>query len=1082
MKRLLSLLVLILFIIVQIVPVATFASSENAVNDSVNFAFIQAARELINDNWDDSFFSTISLKTGDSKMFIDGEERDITPPVLEGENLMLPAIDIAKAVGDDVHIDKEDGQVTVVDEAEEKDVVFDTPAESNMQRSLSSSGSQMNDLTEVTVDNDGYMQGLLPDGTIVVRKPLADESQLEELLNIDIIRDGENVMITKPFQLKQVVLQTKDGVKLPVTYGASDFVTDNAGLYLLQYSTVIAAKNACDAFQSSENISYAVPNSIVKTSSLGWGTSKISADRFKAKLSSEGKLDKEITVAVVDTGVDVNHPFLQGRIRADIGYDFIGKDSTPEDVFGHGTHVSGTVVDCSSSNVKILPIKTFRDSDGGGDELTISLGIRYAADKGANVINMSFGGVHNDVNCLVKQAVDYAIGKGSVCVAAAGNGSGDTKHVCPANIDSVITVAATDARDCLTSFTNYGDAIDVSAPGAYINSCSPGGGYISKSGTSMAAPHVSASVAMLLTDNRSLTPAEAQTAIRNIAVDCGPVGWDRIYGAGIIDFRLYFGDNIPPQSLSFSNNELKIDLLYPAVSLMKHKIDYKINPLNATNKGIIYTSSNENVAKYEDGGIVATGVGTAIITAQTYNGIPSTNSFEVVVEKANYWKLSASESFAGGSGTETDPYLIGTPEQLAKLIVDTQNDGRTGMWPDDNAVMPYYKLINDIDLEGKEWTPIQGSEMLNPSLFIIHSFLGHFDGNNHAIKNMTVSKPEWFEFSALFGALRNNKVSNLAVINANVMGRYASILAWEAANVNISNCYTSGKSTGIMNCDGAASSGFIDNIKPLDHSTIKNCFTNAKSISNAFIRIVNENVTITNCYTKGTFAGNGSFIGKVDSGSVSKIINTFSATAGADSFIKTNDGGIVDHCYYAPGNGLPLETADNDGAVSKNINFFKDKSTYLDESNWSPDYKWDFDHVWDMNPMINDGLPYLKSLPLSDLMNFNIEISNNTLSNQGNSIQGDLGINVINNTQYVKNAVVMVALYSEGNQLISLLGVNNVNLSVGNNNFNYNQINVALPLLQQSNSLPRQAVVKIFVWNGCNSMDPLSFSVVNTCS
>lgn len=945
MKRSLSLLMLAIFLIVQIIPTTTFASAGNLSINGLDLGFIQAARKLIDYHWDENYFSTISMKTGEDKMLVDGEERSITPPVLDNGEFMLPVVDIAKAVGDEVHIDKDNGQITVVDDQQAKDVTFDTPMESNMPHSFQSSGFQGNSVTDVIVDDNGYVNSRLSDGTINIRKPLVDESQLEDLLNVEVIRDGENTIITKRFQLKQVILQTKDGAKLTDTYGASDCVTDNAGLYLLQYPTVVAARSACDAFQSSGAVSYAVPNGIVKTTSLSWGADKISADRFKTKLSSEGKLDAEMLVAVVDTGVDVNHPFLQGRTRADLGYDFAANDSIPEDVIGHGTHVSGIIADCSPSNVKIIPIKAIKDSRFG-DELTLSLGIRYAADNCARVINMSFGGVDTDPNNLIAQAVAYAIGKGSVCVAAAGNDAEDAKYYCPANIVDAITVAATDSSDCPASFSNFGDAIDVSAPGVGINSCMPNNIYKAESGTSMAAPHVTASVAMLLVDNPTLTPDQAEAAIRNTTVDCGTRGWDRYYGTGRVDFRLYFGDNIPPTGIKFTSST--VNLMRNA----RYKVTASVTPDNATNKSAVYISSNENVAKYENDGIVAKGIGTATITAKTYNGIISSESIKIVVVESIYWPDFAAQSFAGGSGSMSDPYLIATPEQFAKIAVDTQNNSYAG-------ITPFFKLTDDIDLYGKEWRPIQRTTASGGSGYFAQPFSGSIDGNNHVIKNMSITANKASTCSALFGNIKNCSIRNLAITNAKTVGYEATILAANVASAYIYNCYTSGKAIGSM------SSGFISKILDIintSSTTIDNCYSSVDCSDSAFVSNITGGTTIRRCYAKGSLVERGGFINRITNLpmiSSAKITNSFSAPTAPSGtcFIRDNQAAAaVKKCYI-------LSDQNYNGAIAKDVDFFKDKAVYLNRDNWDSDYIWDFNNIWAIDKGVNDGFPYLKSLP-----------------------------------------------------------------------------------------------------------------------
>ncbi|OIU72036.1 S8 family peptidase [Rossellomorea aquimaris] len=211
-------------------------------------------------------------------------------------------------------------------------------------------------------------------------------------------------------------------------------------------------------------------------------------------------------IAVLDTGVDYNHPDLDGKtIR---GYDFVDNDYYPMDLNGHGTHVAGTAaaetnngtgVAGMAPNTKILAVRVL-DANGSGSLADIADGIRYAADQGAEVINMSLG-----CDCstpTLESAVNYAWNKGSVIVAAAGNDGISTTFE-PASYANVIAVGAVDSYDRKASFSNYGTWVDVTAPGVDIASTVPNNGYSYMSGTSMASPHVAGLAGLLASQGRS---------------------------------------------------------------------------------------------------------------------------------------------------------------------------------------------------------------------------------------------------------------------------------------------------------------------------------------------------------------------------------------------------------------------------------------------------------------------------------------------------------------------------------------------------------------------------------------------------
>ncbi|MEJ5197500.1 MAG: S8 family serine peptidase, partial [Anaerolineae bacterium] len=227
-----------------------------------------------------------------------------------------------------------------------------------------------------------------------------------------------------------------------------------------------------------------------------------------------------VTVAVVDTGVSLSHPEFAGRILP--GWDFVNSDGDPSDDQGHGTHVAGIIAAAMNNglgttglapNVSILPVKVLNAAKSG-TWANVSLGIRYAADHGAKVINLSLGGTTPSTALL--DAIRYALSKGALVIAAAGN-NGSSAPFYPAYYDEVMAVSATDEYDEYWTISNYGSWIDVAAPGSSIWSTywttSNPNAYGFMSGTSMAAPHVSGLAALIWSVNPSLSPAEVRDII-----------------------------------------------------------------------------------------------------------------------------------------------------------------------------------------------------------------------------------------------------------------------------------------------------------------------------------------------------------------------------------------------------------------------------------------------------------------------------------------------------------------------------------------------------------------------------------------
>ncbi|MCF6136495.1 S8 family peptidase [Pseudalkalibacillus berkeleyi] len=234
-----------------------------------------------------------------------------------------------------------------------------------------------------------------------------------------------------------------------------------------------------------------------------------------------------IKIAVIDTGVDYNHPDLAGKVIK--GYDFVQDDNDPMDEHYHGTHVSGIAAANTNNgegiaglapNASILAVRVL-DAEGSGTLDDVAQGIRYAADQGAQVINLSLGGLLGTQT--LKDAVDYAWNKGSVVVAAAGNES-SAKPSYPAYYSNAIAVAATDQNDNLAYYSNYGTWVDIAAPGSSVYSTMPGNTYDNLSGTSMASPVVAGVAGLLASQGR--TASEIRTALEDTA--------DNITGTGVL--------------------------------------------------------------------------------------------------------------------------------------------------------------------------------------------------------------------------------------------------------------------------------------------------------------------------------------------------------------------------------------------------------------------------------------------------------------------------------------------------------------------------------------------------------------------
>ena len=206
-----------------------------------------------------------------------------------------------------------------------------------------------------------------------------------------------------------------------------------------------------------------------------------------------------VTVAVIDTGVCMNHEDLEGRVLSG-GYDFVDNDDDPEDVFGHGCSVAGIIAANTDNaigiagfapNSAILPVRVLGPS-GSGSMADVAAGIVYAADHGADIINLSLGSMVGSQ--VTKDAVEYAMDKGVTVIASAGNSGGSLPGY-PARYEGVAAVGAIDSNGARSSFSNKGG--DIWAPGRDVHTIYLDNGYKALNGTSFSAPYVAAMAAVL---------------------------------------------------------------------------------------------------------------------------------------------------------------------------------------------------------------------------------------------------------------------------------------------------------------------------------------------------------------------------------------------------------------------------------------------------------------------------------------------------------------------------------------------------------------------------------------------------------
>ena len=296
----------------------------------------------------------------------------------------------------------------------------------------------------------------------------------------------------------------------------------------------------------------------------------VNADQVQA-LGVDGS---GVRICIIDTGVDDAHLSLNPLVAE---RDFVNNDNDATDDHGHGTHVAGIASSTHVTNGGMAPGASLMaakvlDASGSGSTLDVIAGIEWCVEgpdgllntaDDADVISMSLGSsalFSNQLSCdsqAITQASNNAVTQGTVVVAAAGN-NGLQAMSSPGCGSNVIGVGATADDDSIAVFSNGGSLLDVVAPGVSITSTIPGNAFATLSGTSMATPHVSGEVALLLQTDPTLTPTQVKTAIQDNSVDLGAPGFDFIFGHGRIDVfaaqqSVSQPDTIPPTFTVIAN-------------------------------------------------------------------------------------------------------------------------------------------------------------------------------------------------------------------------------------------------------------------------------------------------------------------------------------------------------------------------------------------------------------------------------------------------------------------------------------------------------------------------------------------------
>lgn len=359
----------------------------------------------------------------------------------------------------------------------------------------------------------------------------------------------------------RLVVKTVTNDALTDTQGAKAVLEGWNSIHILQYSNETEANEALEYYQAQDYVIYAEMDVYYSCSSgtmtgesfeytateenLSWGTSAVNLDYLNNLIVESGRVSEEdeVVVAVFDTGLLETHAIFDNKDRIRKGYNvFEGNGDTSDEgdtsleSIGHGTHVSGIIYENTLPNVKIRPYRVNLEhgQDSYDTAMTIlGTAIYTAVDIGDDLINVSMKwGAYG--NSYITEAIEYAYDNNVPLIAAAGNYSINASTTYPANIENVITVSAVDETFTSADFSNYGSCVDIAAPGVDIASaCKNPYIILEASGTSMAAPFVSAAVATLKLIYPDISSRKITDILKTSVYT--PSGWNKKYGTGVLN-------------------------------------------------------------------------------------------------------------------------------------------------------------------------------------------------------------------------------------------------------------------------------------------------------------------------------------------------------------------------------------------------------------------------------------------------------------------------------------------------------------------------------------------------------------------
>ncbi len=464
--------------------------------------------------------------------------------------------------------------------------------------------------------------------------------EMADLISVDeTLSEVDIYTANSRFALKRLILIAGD---LQETYGATDIVYyDEYDEYVLTFATVDETEQAYYRIREAYGEDSCFPDEIIEADdalmdiegiepadALSWGISYMGMDYLKAEYDYYD-INQEVTVAIIDSGINPYHNIFDGRIDTANSYNFYSGNSNYIDNMGHGTHVSGIIAGATPENVQLMVLRCF--DNGQTSALGILTALEHAIETDADVVNMSLGwnGTNAETYTFLDELIDRAVSEGIVICCAAGNNKTDVKYSYPANNPQVLTVAAIDKSGKFAeTYSNYGSTVDYAAPGTNVLSNYLDGEKV-MSGTSMATPHIAAAVAYIKMVEEETSFIHVEQRLSEYAVDLGDFGWDEYYGYGYVNLHTYFDDMKLPkrgEGTVEPNPDKRPwqEKVTPILNFKSKTVNKSYGSADFTNElsdnsdgTVSYTSSDTKVARVNSSGVVhIVGSGSCTITAE----------------------------------------------------------------------------------------------------------------------------------------------------------------------------------------------------------------------------------------------------------------------------------------------------------------------------------------------------------------------------------------------------------------------------------------------------------------------------------